>query len=229
MNNTLTIENFVDLSQVLHGDQFKKISPFSLVGKKLGVFVCELLKNLGVEDHPVIKGEVHPSSVIEGPVYIAEGAKVEPFAFIQGPCYIGPDAQIRHASYIRGNVYIGARAVVGHTTEVKGAIFFDDAKAGHFAYIGDSILGRDTNLGAGTKLANLGLRRREVRIKHPVDDSLVGTGHDKFGAIMSDESQTGCNVVLNPGSVLMQKTLVLGGTSFLGTLTKGHVGSITRV
>ena len=199
MTDALTIEKFVDLTRVLHGDQFKNISPFCLVGKKLGSFLETFLSNQGVKDKPIIKGQVHESAVIVGAVLIDEGAVVEPGAYIQGPCYVGPKAQVRHCAYIRGNVYVGARAVVGHTTEVKGAIFFDDAKAGHFAYIGDSILGRDTNLGAGTKLANLGLRRSEVRVKHPDTEELVGTGLDKFGAIMSDESQTGCNSVLNPG------------------------------
>jgi UDP-N-acetylglucosamine diphosphorylase / glucose-1-phosphate thymidylyltransferase / UDP-N-acetylgalactosamine diphosphorylase / glucosamine-1-phosphate N-acetyltransferase / galactosamine-1-phosphate N-acetyltransferase len=229
MTQPLTIEDFVDISQVLHGDQFQKISPFDLVGKPLGKWISRFLESKGVQSEPVVKGKVHSTAVIEGAVFIEEGAIVEPHAYIQGPTYIGPDAQVRHCAYIRGNVYVGARAVVGHTTEAKGAVFFDDAKAGHFAYVGDSILGRNTNLGAGTKLANLGLLRKEVRIMHPNSDELVGTGHEKFGAIMSDDAQTGCNAVLNPGSVLMQRTLVLGGTSFLGTLKRGYSGSITRV
>ncbi len=122
---------------------------------------------------------------------------------------------------MRGNVYVGKDCVVGHTTEVKGSIFFDGAKAGHFAYVGDSILGRNVNLGAGTKLANLKLDRSEVRYRHPDTNELVGSGLKKFGAIMADESQTGCNVVLDPGTILMPGTGVLPCIHFRGTLTRG--------
>jgi hypothetical protein len=226
MSDLLNVEKFIDLSKVLHGDQFRQQSIFNYVGKSLGQWLEGFLAELGVKDAPLIKGTVAEGAYISGPVYVAEGAHVEPTAYIAGPTYIGPGAQVRHGAYIRGNTYIGAKAVVGHATEVKGSLFFDDAKAGHFAYVGDSVLGRDTNLGAGTKLANLGLRRSEVRVIHPDTEQLVGTGKDKFGAIMGDQSQTGCNSVLNPGTILMPKTLVLACTSYRGTLTRGHVGKV---
>src|SRR5262249_35922089 len=111
--------------------------------------------------------------------------------------------------------------VVGHATEVKSSLFFDHAKAGHFAYVGDSILGRDVNLGAGTKLANLALSRREVRVKHPISGALVGSGLTKLGAILGDKAQTGCNAVLNPGTLLLPGTAVMPCVSFRGTLKEG--------
>ncbi len=221
MAEPLTLRTFVDLSKCLHGAQFLDENPFAYVGKALGSWLERFLTEQGVGDGPLIRGKVHPAAFIQGRVLIDEGATVEPTAFIQGPCYVGPGAEVRHGAYIRGNVYVGPKAVVGHTTEVKGAVFFDHAKAGHFAYVGDSILGRDTNLGAGTKLANLGLARQTIRVKHPVSGELVSTGLTKFSAIMGDESQTGCNAVLSPGTLLMPRTMVLPCVHFRGTLLRG--------
>lgn len=221
MSESLTLRTFVDLSQCLHGAQFQDSNPFAYVGKALGAWVDAFLTRQGVGEAPVIRGQVHAGAFISGRVLIDEGAIVEPTAFIQGPCYIGPGAEVRHGAYIRGNVYVGPKAVVGHTTEVKGAVFFDHAKAGHFAYVGDSILGKGVNLGAGTKLANLGLTRQTIRVKHPVTNTYVSTGLTKFSAIMGDESQTGCNSVLSPGTLLMPGTMVLPCVHFRGTLLRG--------
>lgn len=221
MPNTLPLNLFVNLTDVWHSEKFSNPSALFYLGSSLEAWLNLALDDLGVKDSPVIMGSVHPASFISGRVYIAEGATVEPTAFIQGPCIIGPKAEVRHGAYIRGNAWIGAKAVVGHTTEVKGAVFFDGAKAGHFAYVGDAILGRETNLGAGTKLANLKLKGDVVTIKHPVNGTLIPTGLRKLGAIMSDHSQTGCNSVLSPGTVLMQNTAVLPCVHFHGTLLKG--------
>jgi NDP-sugar pyrophosphorylase family protein len=221
VTDALTLDTFVDLSRCLHGDRLRGAGAFTLIGKGAGAFVEALLDELGVGKDPVVAGKVHPGAYLSGRVYIAEGAVVEPTAMISGPCYVGPGAEVRHGAYVRGQVYIGPKAVVGHTTEVKGSIFFDGAKAGHFAYVGDSILGRDVNLGAGTKLANLPLVRREVRVKHPKSGALVGSGLQKFGAIMGDLAQTGCNAVLSPGTLLMQGTAVMPCVHFRGTLLTG--------
>ena len=152
------------------------------------IYLVPLLKSLikkilsehGVSDSPIIKGEVSEHAIIEGAVYIEEGAKVGPTAYIQGPCFIASGAEVRHGAFIRGNVYVGKNAVVGHTTEVKGSIFFDDAKAGHFAYVGDSILGKNVNLGAGTKLANLKLDNQQVKVKNPETMKRVSSGLRKL-------------------------------------------------
>lgn len=220
---SLTCEHFFELSSLFLADQFRGRTVLSLLGKDLESWLQGVLTAHGcpASSGPMIKGKVHPQAVIEGQVFISEGATVEPTAYIKGPCFIGPGAEIRHGAYIRGNVYIGKDAVVGHTTEVKGSIFLDDAKAGHFAYVGDSILGRNVNLGAGTKLANLKLRGDEVSIKDPVTDEDVKSGLRKFGAIIGDHAQTGCNAVLSPGTILMPKTAVMPCVHFQGTLKKG--------
>ncbi|SMF22353.1 glucose-1-phosphate thymidylyltransferase [Pseudobacteriovorax antillogorgiicola] len=207
--------DILDFSQLLVDDVFQ------LLGSSLKERIAAILKELGVTDSPVIHGQVHPQAIIEGPVYIAEGAVVGPTAYIQGPTYIGPKAEVRHGAFIRGTAIIGEKAVVGHTTEVKGSIFGRDAKAGHFAYVGDSILGDRVNLGAGTKLANLKLRGDEVKVKHPDTGDLTASGLRKLGAILGHDSQTGCNAVLSPGTMLLPKTAVLPCVHFHGTLTKG--------
>jgi UDP-N-acetylglucosamine diphosphorylase / glucose-1-phosphate thymidylyltransferase / UDP-N-acetylgalactosamine diphosphorylase / glucosamine-1-phosphate N-acetyltransferase / galactosamine-1-phosphate N-acetyltransferase len=144
-------------------------------------------------------------------IRLGKGVLVEPGAYIKSPAIIGDRSEIRQGAYLRGHTLVGARCVVGHVTEVKHAIFLDDAKAGHFAYVGDSILGANVNLGAGTKLANLRFIKGEVRIKAP--EGKMATGLHKLGAILGDQVQTGCNSVTNPGTLLGRNSLVLANTT----------------
>ncbi len=141
--------------------------------------------------------------------YLGNSAIVEPFAYLKEPVYVGDQAEIRHAAYLRGSVYVSSKAVIGHTTEVKNSIFFPQAKAAHFAYVGDSILGRDVNLGAGTKLANLKFHKREITIE--IEGRVYKTGLKKFGAILGDRVQTGCNAVLQPGTLVGQGSFIFPG------------------
>jgi bifunctional N-acetylglucosamine-1-phosphate-uridyltransferase/glucosamine-1-phosphate-acetyltransferase GlmU-like protein len=140
-------------------------------------------------------------------VELGRGVLIEPDAFIKGPAIIGDNTEVRQGAYVRGDVLVGAGCVVGHATEVKHAVFLDGAKAGHFAYVGDSILGNDVNLGAGTKFANLKFAPGTVSISLP-DGSRVDTGRRKMGAILGDGCQTGCNSVTNPGVLLGPGSLV---------------------
>lgn len=192
---------------------------FSLVSNPcLNDWLHHLLTELQVEDHPKILGKSSPHAYISGRVYIAPNAVIEPGAFIKGPTYIGEGSEIRHSAYIRGSAYIGRHCVVGHATEVKEACFLDGAKAGHFAYIGNSILGQNSNLGAGTKLANLKLNKSIVKYQHPTSNKIESSGLKKFGAIVGDFCQTGCNSVLSPGTLLLPNTAVKPCEHFRGTL-----------
>lgn len=139
-------------------------------------------------------------------IFIAPGALVEPGALIKGPTIVGPGTEIRQGAYIRGRCLIGARCVVGHTTEMKYSVMLNSAKAGHFAYIGDSILGNDTNLGAGTKLANLKVTEGNVVLRF--GEERIDSGLRKFGAIIGDGVEIGCNTVTNPGTLLGRRSLV---------------------
>jgi NDP-sugar pyrophosphorylase family protein len=144
-------------------------------------------------------------------IKIGKGVLIEPGAFIKSPTIIGDGTEVRHGAYIRGNCLIGRNCVVGHVTEVKHTVFLDGAKAGHFAYLGDSILGNLVNLGAGTKLANLRFIKGNISITTP--GSIVQTGLRKLGAILGDGVQTGCNSVTSPGTLLGKKSMVIPNTT----------------
>ncbi len=150
---------------------------------------------------------IHAGAVfMDDQVHIATGAVVEPGALLKGPTFIGPGTEVRQGAYLRGGCLVGKGCVVGHTTEIKNSVMLDGAKAGHFAYLGDSILGREVNLGAGTKLANLKIIDRPFHIK--VGEENYTIARRKFGAIMGDLCETGCNSVTNPGTVLGRRVLV---------------------
>jgi NDP-sugar pyrophosphorylase family protein len=147
-------------------------------------------------------------------IIIGPGTIVEPGAFIKGPTVIGCNSEIRQGAYIRGNCLIGNRCVVGHTTEIKGSIMLDGAKAGHFAYIGDSILGKDVNLGAGTKLANLKVIPGSIVIAY--DRKRFKTGRRKLGAVLGDGTETGCNSVTSPGTLTGPASIIYAGVAVPG-------------
>jgi len=138
-------------------------------------------------------------------IFIGENTIIEPTALVKGPAYIGSKSEVRHGAYIRGDVLIGNDCVVGHTTEIKSSVMLGGSKAGHFAYIGDSILGR-VNLGAGTKLANLKMTDTKVTLK--LNGKTHETGLRKFGAILGDGVETGCNSVTAPGTLLGKNVLL---------------------
>lgn len=144
-------------------------------------------------------------------IQIGQGVTIEPCAFLKGPAILDDHVEIRHGAYLRGNCFIGAESVVGHDTEVKNSIFMRGAKAGHFAYIGDSILGRNVNLGAGTKLANFRFTSGTIRIK--INKELMDTGLKKLGAVLADGVQTGCNTVCNPGTVIGPYSVIYPNTT----------------
>jgi NDP-sugar pyrophosphorylase family protein len=160
----------------------------------------------------------------ESLVYVGEGTIIEPGVYIKGPAIIGRDCEIRHGAYIREHVVTGDHCVIGHDTEVKHSILLNRSKAPHFNYVGDSILGNNVNLGAGTKLSNLPVtsgsevdknERPSIKIVTP-DGSIVDTKLSKLGAILGDGAETGCNVVTNPGSLLGKNTLAYPNASLRG-------------
>jgi len=148
-------------------------------------------------------------------IALGKGVLVESGAMVKSPAIIGDCTEVRQAAYLRGYCLTGKRCVIGHATEVKHSIFLNDAKAGHFAYLGDSILGTNANLGAGTKFANLKMVPGNVIIKS--DGREYDTGRRKFGAILGDGSQTGCNSVTNPGTIFGKKCMLMPNTTSRGT------------
>lgn len=142
---------------------------------------------------------------------IGRGVLVESGAFLRGPLVLGDCTEVRQGAYLRGNCLIGKRCVIGHVTEVKHTVFLDDAKAGHFAYLGDTVLGNQVNLGAGTKMANLRFVSGNVGVRTP--EGIINTGLRKFGAVLGDMVQTGCNSVTNPGTLIGRRSFLLPNTT----------------
>lgn len=169
----------------------------------------------------VVKGRVSSGAhIADRHVYVDESAIIETGVYIGGPCFLGPNTHVRHGAYIRGGVIMLEGSILGHASEAKNAIFFPGSKAPHFAYVGDSILGCRVNLGAGTKLSNLGIAntrnadtgaRQMIKIRH--NDNVYDTGLSKFGGILGDDCQTGCNTVLNPGVLMGPECLVYPNTA----------------
>ncbi len=149
-------------------------------------------------------------------IIIGAGSVIEPGALLKGPTVIGANTEVRQGAYMRGNCLVGNGCVVGHTTEMKGSIMLDNAKAGHFAYIGDSILGKDVNLGAGTKLANLKMIPGNIMIT--VNRKFHNTKRRKLGAILGDRTETGCNSVTSPGTLMEPRSIVYSGLTVAGGL-----------
>jgi NDP-sugar pyrophosphorylase family protein len=142
----------------------------------------------------ILPGAVFCSADIE----IQEGVLIESGTMLKGPAVLGPGTEVRQGAYVRGSVLTGQNCIIGHATEAKNVLMLPEAKAGHFAYLGDSILGAEVNLGAGTKLANLRFDNKSVSIK--VQGQSFSVSRRKLGAILGDRSQTGCNSVTNPGT-----------------------------
>ncbi len=144
-------------------------------------------------------------------ILIGPDTIIEPGAFVRGPAVIGSNCEIRQGAYVRGDCIVGSGCVVGHTTEMKASIMLDGAKAGHFAYIGDSILGNEVNLGAGTKLANLKMIEGTVSIRSGT--KWIDTGRRKIGAILGDRTETGCNSVTSPGTMMGPRSIIYPGVA----------------
>lgn len=137
-------------------------------------------------------------------VWISREAHITPSAFIEGPAVIGPGTQIRHCAFIRGSVLIGANCVVGNSTEMKNAILFDNVQIPHFNYVGDSILGYRAHMGAGAVTSNVKSDRTFVTVR--ADGEQIVSNMKKFGAMVGDYAEIGCNTVLNPGTIIGRHT-----------------------
>ncbi len=164
---------------------------------------------------------VHEGAYIIGErVEVGAESVIEPGACIKEPAIIGPRSQVRHGAYIRGNVLTGPDCVLGHASELKNSALLGGSKAGHFAYIGDSILGA-VNLGAGTKLANVKIVDSEITVR--VGGKKYHTGLRKFGAIMGDGCRTGCNSTTSPGTLMSRGVLLYPNTAACGFFGPGSI------
>jgi NDP-sugar pyrophosphorylase family protein len=170
---------------------------------------------------PVLKNRCEGVAYIGDRVFIGEGTLVEDGAMIKGPAIIGRNCQIRHNAYIRENVIIGDGCVVGNSCELKNALLFNHCEVPHFNYVGDSILGYKAHLGAGVILSNLKLVPGNVTVW--LEGQALDTGLRKFGALIGDRAQIGCNSVLNPGSIIGRDSVIYPCTNWRGVLPAGAV------
>ena len=161
---------------------------------------------------PPIPAGVH----IEGPVFLHPSVKLPHTATLVGPIWIGPNTKLLPGCYLRGNVIAGADCVIGHNAEIKNSLLLDGVHLPHQPYLGDSILGNGAHLGAGVVLSNLRLDQKSIVVRLP--DGAIDSGLRKFGAILGDRAEVGCNAVLNPGTLLGPRALITPGTIFGGYL-----------
>ena len=171
-----------------------------------------------VEAHvkPGLRNKCEGVAFIGEKVSIGEGTVVEDGAMIKGPAIIGRNCEIRHNAYIREHVIIGDGCLVGNSSEIKNAILFNEVVAPHFNYVGDSILGCQTHLGAGVILSNFKSFSGNVTVEK--DGIPFDTGLRKFGALIGDGAEVGCNAVLNPGSIIGRGAVIYPGVNWRGIL-----------
>ena len=168
-------------------------------------------------------GPTLPESEFDHPaedVWIAKDAKVFPSAYIGGPCIIDHEAEVRHCAFIRGSAIVGKGCVVGNSVELKNVVLFDKVQTPHYNYVGDSVLGYKAHMGAGSITSNVKSDKTLVVVKGDVN---IETGLKKFGAILGDNVEVGCNSVLNPGSVIGRRASIYPTSSVRGVVPEDSI------
>jgi len=183
-------------------------------------FLEQLQNNRGNKPDASIPAGVR----INGDVYIHPSVQLPAFASIEGPAYIGEGCELRPGVYIRGNVIAGKNCVLGNSCEFKNCLLLEGVQVPHFSYVGDSILGNKAHLGAGVICSNLRLDQADVKVTLP-DGTRVSSKLRKFGALVGDGAEVGCNAVLNPGSILGRRALVMPAMAFSGTLEANTIAA----
>lgn len=194
--NELCTASLLDLNKTIAGDLFKDVTyPWEAL-PRIAAFIMAMGPTLPQDEYDSVGEDI----------WVAKTARVAPTAYLHGPLIICPEAEVRHCAFIRGSAIIGRGSVVGNSTELKNCVIFDSAQVPHYNYIGDSILGYKAHLGAGAITSNLKSDRSMVTIA--VENDKMTTELKKFGAIVGDNVEIGCNSVLNPGSVICRNATV---------------------
>jgi len=207
----LTIAQLYDLEQTIAAEIFE--------GKTYPWEVLPLIKDF------IIKfGQSLPSDLYEQRaenVWVAKSAKVFDSAYLGAPCIIDEEAEVRHGAFIRGNAIVGKKCVVGNSVELKNVILFNNVQVPHYNYVGDSVLGYKSHMGAGSITSNVKSDKTLVTVKS--SDGNIDTGLKKFGAMLGDNVEVGCNSVLNPGTVIGRNTNVYPTSSVRGYIPSGSI------
>ena len=187
---SITIKQLYSLEQTIAKELLEKFTYPWEVLPHIGEYILELGQNQPQEEYEKVGEDV----------WIAKTAKVAPTAYIHGPAIIGKEADVRHCAFIRGKVIVGEGTVVGNSTELKNVILFNKVQVPHYNYVGDSILGYRSHMGAGSITSNVKSDKTLVTIK--VEGKKIETGLKKMGAMLGDEVEVGCNTVMNPGTII---------------------------
>ena len=206
-----TITDLFDLDHTIAKDLFvDKEFPWEVL-PEIGDFIIRLGNTLSLDEYD------HPSEN----VWIAKDATVFPSAYINGPCIIDHGAEIRQCAFIRGNALIGKKTVVGNSCELKNAILFDNVQVPHFNYVGDSVLGYKSHMGAGSITSNVKSDKTLVVIKN--GDEQIPTLRKKVGAMLGDYVEVGCNSVLNPGTIIGRNSQIYPTSCVRGVIPENSI------
>lgn len=205
------ISNLYNLDETIAKDIFNGCEYPWEVLPKIKDFIIKLGESLDKNEYEKI-GEN---------VWIAKSAKIAPTAYINGPAIIGKEAEVRHCAFIRGNAIVGQKAVVGNSTELKNVILFNNVQVPHYNYVGDSILGYKSHMGAGSITSNVKSDKKLVIVKN--GNEKIETGLKKFGSMVGDNVEVGCGSILNPGSVIGRNTNIYPLSSVRGVVRPNSI------
>ena len=207
----LRITDLLDLSHTMAGEYLSGVSyPWEALDG-----IKELIISLGGKLSEEEYDEVSPQ------VWVHKTATVAPTAFLGAPCIIGAETEVRHCAFIRGSALVGKKCVVGNSVELKNVILFDNVQTPHYNYVGDSILGYKSHMGAGSITSNVKSDKTLVTVKN--GSERIETGRKKFGAILGDNVEVGCNSVLNPGTILGRRASVYPTSCVRGCVPEDHI------
>lgn len=206
-----TIERLLDLKETIAAELFEgKTYPWEVL-PEIKDFILKLGKTLDPEEY----------EYKEGDIWIARSAEVAPTAYINGPAIIGKNTEVRHCAFIRGNAIVGDGCVVGNSTELKNVVIFNCVQVPHYNYVGDSVLGYKSHMGAGSICSNVKSDKQLVVVKDK--EEKVETGLKKFGAMLGDHVEVGCDSVLNPGTVIGKNTNIYPLSSVRGCVPSDSI------
>ncbi|GFI46552.1 bifunctional protein GlmU [Lachnospiraceae bacterium] len=206
-----TVGNLYNLEETIAAPLFEgAVYPWELL-PKISAFIVALGNSLSKERFTEVKKNV----------WVARSAKIAPTASLNGPAIIDEEAEVRHCAFIRGNAIVGKGAVVGNSTELKNVVLFNKVQVPHYNYVGDSILGFQSHMGAGSITSNVKSDKTLVVVKN--GEEKIETGLKKFGAMLGDHVEVGCNSVLNPGTVIGRNSNIYPTSMVRGCIPAGSI------
>ena len=211
--NNCSVNNLLDLGKTIAKELFDEVT-----------FPWEVLPN--IKEFIVRLGPSLSRDRFDNPqenVWIAKTANIFDTAYIAGPCIIDEGAEVRHCAFIRGSVIVGKNAVVGNSTELKNCLLFDGVQVPHYNYVGDSVLGYKAHLGAGAITSNVKSDKTPVAVKHSDTNTVLNTELRKFGAVVGDYTEVGCNTVLCPGTFIGRECIIYPQSRVRGVVNAGSI------